>query len=124
MPPDIKPRENSRRFGRKQSGRSSKIPNDYSDGSSDAGNPAETKTPQDKLREIKEAVVVAGAALAGAALAAGSKMIYDHHHAQHDVSSGPDSGSPKATPEERDFLELIHLLAEASNKTDKKYPRE
>ncbi len=42
-----------------------------------------------------------------------------------DISSGPGKGGKvAATDKERAFLELIHLLAEASNKTDEKYPKD
>ncbi len=42
-----------------------------------------------------------------------------------DVSSSRDNGSQvKATDKERDFLELIHLLALAAEKVDKRHQKE
>lgn len=54
-----------------------------------------------------------------------SRTASDGNKQLSDVSSSRNKGGKvAATDKERAFLELIHLLAEASNKTDKKYPKD
>ncbi len=145
MPPDIKKTwENDQRFGREQCSCPNKIPNDGSDECKDAVNLAETENQQygtvsgEKVGFIGHAVeyatehpleTAAGLTVAVTFINKGSKWVRNHvfpgkkeERQVTDASSDSDKGSQKA--KERAFLELIHLLAEASDMTDKKYPKE
>ena len=77
---------------------------------------------------VGAAVLVGGVAAGGVAYQKRhSRKKCDGDRQSPEVSSGSGDGSKiEATDKEKElaFLELIHLLAEASDMTDKKYPKE
>ncbi|WP_406037772.1 hypothetical protein [Succinimonas sp.] len=145
MPPDREPdlepyvgscENNSHKACEEQFNRSNKRRSDGSDKCSDAAvDPAETEEHSNTggrwIKRAGEAIFAIGAAgvaikLYDAIAHPGSKC--DEIFQVTDVISGPENGSKvEVTDEiehkrERDFLELIHLLAVAAEKIDKKQP--